>query len=289
MKSIGIVGLPNAGKSTLFTALTEKEAESAPYAFTTLEPNVARVPIPDGTLRNIAGIIRPEKVTPALIEFVDIAGLVRGAHKGEGLGNQFLSHIAACDAILHVVRCFEDENIEHTENSVNPSRDITIIQEELAQKQLDNKPAVYILNRNTASTTPTDIAVPEHAETITADLKLIGEAGELSEEERREMDIAPVLDRVVTACYNALALVRFYTVAGGKEVRAWAAESGTTALEAAGMVHSDFREQFKKALAVPAETLIGAGSWSAAKEDGNIRTVAKDYQIQEGDVLEFRI
>ena len=128
---LGIVGLPNVGKSTLFNALTDAGAESANYPFCTIEPNVGVVAVPDARLDALAEMYNPEKYTPAIIEFVDIAGLVRGASKGEGLGNKFLSHIREVDAILHVVRCFEDDNIIHVDGKINPLRDVDTINLEL--------------------------------------------------------------------------------------------------------------------------------------------------------------
>lgn len=134
---LGIVGLPNVGKSTLFNALTQAGAESANYPFCTIDPNIGIVPVPDERLDNLAQIYNPKKVTPATIEFVDIAGLVKGASKGEGLGNKFLSHIREVDAIVHVVRCFEDENITHVDGTIAPLRDIETINLELIFADLE--------------------------------------------------------------------------------------------------------------------------------------------------------
>ena len=134
---LGIVGLPNVGKSTLFNSLTKAGAESANYPFCTIDPNVGIVPVPDERLKVLADLYQSEKITPAVIEFVDIAGLVKGASKGEGLGNQFLSHIREVDAIVHVVRCFEDANIIHVDGSVDPLRDIETINLELIFSDLE--------------------------------------------------------------------------------------------------------------------------------------------------------
>ena len=128
---LGVVGLPNVGKSTLFNALTQAGAQSANYPFCTIEPNVGIVSVPDSRMDYLAKIHNPKKFTPATIEFVDIAGLVKGASRGEGLGNKFLSHIRECDAIVEVVRCFEDSNITHVDGSIDPVRDVETINFEL--------------------------------------------------------------------------------------------------------------------------------------------------------------
>ena len=135
--SVGIVGLPNVGKSTLFNALSDKEAEAANYAFCTIDPNVGVVPVPDDRFDRLVELYQPKKVVPATVEFVDIAGLVRGASKGEGKGNAFLSNIRDADAVAHVVRCFEDENIVHVDNRVDPLADIETIETELILKDLE--------------------------------------------------------------------------------------------------------------------------------------------------------
>ena len=134
---LGIVGLPNVGKSTLFNAITNAGAESANYPFCTIEPNVGMVTVPDERLDFLASIYEPKKYTPAVIEFVDIAGLVKGASKGEGLGNKFLSNIRNTDAIVHVVRCFDDENVIHVEGGTDPARDVDIIDLELIMADME--------------------------------------------------------------------------------------------------------------------------------------------------------
>jgi len=135
--SIGIVGLPNVGKSTLFNALSAAGAQAANYPFCTIEPNVGVVPVPDDRLDQLSALVKPKKTTPTSLEFVDIAGLVRGASKGEGLGNQFLANIRQVDAVLHVLRCFVDENVTHVEGSVDPVRDKEVVDTELCLKDLE--------------------------------------------------------------------------------------------------------------------------------------------------------
>ncbi len=134
----GIIGLPNVGKSTLFNALTESNiAEAANYPFATIEPNIGRVPVPDNRLEKLAKIANSEKIIPAYMDFVDIAGLVKGASKGEGLGNKFLAHVREVDVIIHLVRCFEDENISHVSGKIDPINDIETINTELKLADLE--------------------------------------------------------------------------------------------------------------------------------------------------------
>jgi hypothetical protein len=344
--SVGIVGLPNVGKSTLFKALTKKPVDIAPYPFTTINPNIGIVTVPDKRLEEIAKIIKPEKVVPTIIEFVDIAGLVRGAHKGEGLGNQFLSHIRNCDAILEVVRSFEDEKIEHVDKSINPERDIETIKNELLMKDLETlenilaksrkesksndketlkklalfrklkedlsrsreirdielneeelklisefqfltaKPVIYVLNINNQTQKP----IGDSKKTLVEmNLKIEEEISELSEKEREELMVKNQLDQIIIACYNILDLVTFYTVAGGKETRAWTIKKGTKCPKAGGKVHSDFEEKFIRAEIIEWNKLVETASWLKAREKGWIQTVGKDYIVQDGDVIEFEI
>lgn len=291
--SVGIVGLPNVGKSTLFKALTKKPVDIAPYPFTTIHPNVGMVQVPDERLKKIAEIVKPEKVTPTVIEFIDIAGLVKGAHKGEGLGNRFLAEIRNCDLILEVVKAFEDPNVKNVSGQVDPEHDIEIIKIELELKDLESKekenllskkPIVYLLN--TDGKTQYQKPKVEH---LVVNLKEELEMLEFSEKELKELRLKPQLDQVILACYNKLDLITFFTVAGGKEVRAWTIKRGTSAPEAGGVVHSDFKERFIRAEVINWQKLVEAGGWKKAKEKGFVQTVGQDYILQDGDVIEFKI
>jgi len=339
--SVAIVGLPNSGKSTLFKALTKKNVGIAPYPFTTISPNIGEVAVFDKRLEAIAKIIEPEKITPTAIEFVDIAGLVKKAHQGEGLGNQFLAQIKECKIILEVVRDFEADQVEHIEKKVNPERDIEIIKTELILKDLEitenslknlegklksgnketiqkfntlkklkdclnkgekvsdliltkeelllikefqfltEKPIIHLLN--------TDRETNLKKTPIKINLKIEEEISELNEKEIKELEIETSLDYLVQTCYDVLNLITFYTIAGGKEVKAWSIKNGSISVEAAAKVHSDFGEKFIKAETVSWEKLVNAGSWSKCRESGLIKTVGKDYAIQDGDVIEFKI
>lgn len=344
--SVGIVGLPNVGKSTLFKALTKKPVDIAPYPFTTINPNVGIVAVPDKRLEEIAKVIKPEKVTPTIIEFVDIAGLVKGAHKGEGLGNQFLANIRNCDAILEVVRAFKDDKVEHVAGEVNPERDIEIIKTELLMKDLETvesalsklesesksnnkeaikkfeifkklkeslsqgkaikevkfeeeefkllnefsfitqKPIVFVMNIGNQKTESTS---GEKKFLVEINLKIEEEISELSEKEKEELKMEANLDQIIIACYNILDLITFYTVAGGKETRAWTVKKGARCPEAGGKVHSDFEKKFIKAEVIPWHKLIEAGSWAKSRGLGLIKTAGKEYIVEDGDVIEFKI
>lgn len=292
--SVGIVGLPNVGKSTLFKALTKKSVEIAPRPFTTIKPNFGIVAVPDERLEKIAQLIKPsEKITPATIEFVDIAGLVKGAHKGEGLGNQFLSHIRNCDAILEVIRTFENPDVENVTGKIDPESDMETIKIELELKDLDSKekenflskkPIIYLLNTNGKSQCST--LKFEHLE---MNFKEEEEISELTGAEAKELGLESRLDQLIRACYNILNLGTFFTIAGGKEARAWTLKRGQKAAQAAGVVHSDFERKFIRAEVIPWQKLTEAENWHKAKEKGWLQIVGKDYIVQDGDVIEFKI
>lgn len=225
MVKVGIIGLPNVGKSTLFKALTGQAVNISNYPFCTIKPNFGIALVPDPKLEKF----KAPKITPAAIQFVDIAGLVKGAHQGKGLGNEFLSHIESVDAIIHLVRVFEDPDIAHIEGDINPARDIKIIKKELKAKNI-NKPELIIYN------------------------------------DKKEFNAK----QIIKDAFKLLDLITFYTFVGKQELRAWPIKRGTTALEAAGRVHSDFQEKFIKAII-------------------NNQTRGKDYEIQDGDMIEFKI
>lgn len=341
--SVGIIGLPNAGKSTLFKALTKKKVDIAPYPFTTIQPNIGIVTIPDERLKKIAEIIKPEKITETVIEFVDIAGLVKGAHKGEGLGNQFLSHIRNCDAIVEVVRVFENPDVANIDGSVNPERDIETVKVELLMKDLETLEKTLSKLEKDAKTQEKSILkkleffkrikefvsqgkliaeidltneekieikgyqlltakqkiylfnikeeekFPEITSSLAIDLRFEEELSEFSETEAKEIKIQSKLDQLILACYNILELITFFTIAGGKETKAWTLKRGSNVLGAAGSVHSDFKEKFIKAQVLPWQKLVEAGSLVKAKELGQVKIVGKEYIVEDGDIIEFKI
>ena len=282
--SIGIVGLPNVGKSTLFKALTKQPVDIADYPFTTINPNVGIVQVPDERLKKIAEIIKPEKTTPTIIEFVDIAGLVKNAHKGEGLGNQFLAQIRNCDAIVQVVGAFR--------KNTDPEEEIETVKIEFETKDLESKetenllskkPVIYLLNSDDNNASLSD------KNYLCLNLKDEAEMTDLSEKECQELNLNSKLDQLILACYNILDLITFYTVTGLKETRAWTLKKGLCAPEAGGIVHTDFKEKFIKAECINCEKLVEAGGWKEAKEKGLIQTIGKDYVVQNGDVMEFKV
>ena len=317
---LGIVGLPNVGKSTLFNSLTKAGAESANYPFCTIDPNIGIVPVPDERLKLLGDMYHSKKVTPATIEFVDIAGLVEGASKGEGLGNKFLAHIRECQVICHVVRVFEDGDVIRAEGSKDPAHDIAVIQTELELADLETrekveskrkkanepaeiipylteKPVIYMFNVDENGLADKELrqklaesVAPSQAVFVNA--KLEAEMSGMSLGERkeflREYGVAEdALSELIKAAYKTLGLQSFLT-AGKKEVRAWTIKQGATAPEAAGVIHTDFQSGFIAAEVMKYDDLVALGSEQAVKAAGKLRTEGKTYVMQDGDVVEFR-
>jgi GTP-binding protein YchF len=360
--SVGIVGLPNVGKSTLFNALLKKQqALAANYPFATIEPNVGIVPVPDSRLVQLADVTKDEEkmaslppLKPATVEFVDIAGLVKGASEGAGLGNKFLSHIREVSVIAHVVRAFEDADVIR-EGSTTPEEDYQTIQTELIiadlqtlQKALDNrktepakhavakkllaalnhgtraydvsltleekeqikdlflltaKPEVIVLNvteseynestifERTASYAKV-LNLPEDRFVVIC-AKIESELAGLNDEDQQaylaELGVgASGLERLINKAYEQLGLISFLT-AGEKEVRAWTVKKGSNAPEAAGEIHTDFIKKFIKAEVISFADYISTGGRKKAREVGKARLEGKDYIVQDGDVIEFKI
>jgi GTP-binding protein YchF len=360
----GIVGLPNVGKSTLFNALLKKQqALAANYPFATIEPNVGVVAVPDERLKKLAEITKEEEkmeklspLKPAMIEFVDIAGLVKGASEGAGLGNKFLSHIREVKVVCHVVRAFTDEEVVR-EGSIDPESDYSTIKMELIfadlqtlSKQRDskavktdpvkklaveklykalnqgdaarevtltdeeidstvdlfllsNKAEVVVLNVDEKDYSPDGIVkiIKKYSELlkypedkfVVICAKIESELSELSEEEQKEylkgLGLKQSgLEQLIEKAYKTLGLISFLT-AGEKEVRAWTIKKGMSAQMAAGEIHTDFIKKFIKAEVVGYTDFVEVGGWKKAREVGKARQEGRDYIMQDGDVVEFKI
>jgi GTP-binding protein YchF len=351
--TIGIVGLPNVGKSTLFNALTKNEVLAANYPFATIDPNVGVVGVPDARLDTLAGMFRSARVVPATVSFVDIAGIVKGASEGAGLGNKFLAHIREADAICQVIRVFTDPDVVHVEGKVSPADDIETVNTELiladlqtvenalprlqkearinkerlpvvaaveqAQGVLESgqtvfaagldraplrdlhlltaKPFLYVFNVDPDEIANSSLrqdlqALVAPAEAIFLDAKTESELIELDAAEALELlqsmgQDESGIDQLARVGFATLGLQTFLT-AGPKESRAWTIRSGSTAPQAAGVIHTDFERGFIKAEIVSYADLVDAGSMADARARGKVRVEGKDYVMQDGDVVEFR-
>lgn len=358
----GIVGLPNVGKSTLFNALTSTvNAQAANYPFCTIEPNVGRVAVPDERMEVLRKIDNSQKLVPTQLEFVDIAGLVKGASRGEGLGNQFLANIREVDAIIHVLRCFDDGDIVHVEGSVDPVRDAATIETELMLADLDSlekrivpvekkaksgdkeakallevmkpalealrdgkiaktvrpsdteaaklfdqmylltaKPVLYVCNvdedhaasGNTYSDAVQKMAREQGNACVIISANIEAEVAQLTDLQEQNEFLQTLgltqtgLNRIIKAGYTLLGLETFFTC-GPKEVHAWTMKKGTTAPEAAGIIHSDFERGFIRAEVVSYDDYVAFNGEAGARENGKLRQEGKSYIMQDGDVVHF--
>jgi ribosome-binding ATPase YchF (GTP1/OBG family) len=324
--SVGIVGLPNVGKSTLFNALLKKQqAYVANFPFATIEPNIGVVPVPDERLKKLAEVTKqamtslPPEV-PATVEFVDIAGLIAGASKGEGLGNKFLSHIRETDAICFVLRDFSDPDIIK-QGVTDPKTDFEVLKLELDladAEMVENhnkkknaepenlplfskKPSLIVLNVDEKDLKETSVLEKKYAEelgiskdqVIIISAKTESELSELSEDDQKaylkDLGVEKSgLERLIQKAFATLGLITFLT-AGEKEVRAWTIKNGINAQEAAGVIHTDFIKKFIKADVIDFNDFVSNGGWKACRELGKVRSEGKDYMVKDGDVIEFRI
>ena len=353
--SVGIVGLPNVGTYTLFKTLTKKEIDISNYPFCTIDPNIGIVKVPDERLQKLSDFSKSKKIIPTAIEFVDIAGLVKDAHKGEGLGNKFLSNIREVDMIVHIVRGFENGNIIHVGGKIDPNDDIETINLELILADLEtinkgllkiqrdvragkkeaielqnvlekykltlesekfantielsenekeaikglqlltNKPILYVVNVNEEQKIDKNKLLTEIENKLFIPIKFELDLMNLSSDEIQEFKAETELDKnissldnLIVRCYELLGLITFLTT-GEDETRAWTVKENSTAPQAGRAIHGDFEEKFIRASVINWQKLLNSESWQSAVEKGLLRTEGKEYIVQDGDVIEFKI